>query len=211
MLQSAQIYNTVREEKIIAIVRGVPPTTIIDIAKALHAGGIRLMEITCNTPGVEEMISEVYSTLKDDIIIGAGTVITRELAEKVRNAGAQYIIAPDVNPEVIRYCMDNDIAVIPGAATPTEILNAYRMGVRMIKIFPAQGLGIDYIKQLRGPVSDMDFIAVGGINPDNLSDFLDAGCIGVGLSNSLIKKELVANSDWQGLTALVSKIKALLK
>ena len=115
------------------------------------------------------------------------------------------MVTPDIYPDVINYCLDNDLAIIPGVATATEILNAYRMGLKMVKIFPAEGLGSNYIKQLRGPINNMDFIAVGGITIDNLPYFKKAGCIGAGLGSSLVNNTLVEEKNWQGITILARK------
>lgn len=203
-----EFYQDLREEKIIAIVRGVSASTILSIAEALYAGGIRLMEVTCNTPGVTDMLREVTAAMGDRMVVGAGTVISRQLAEAVHAAGARYIVAPDVNPEVIGYCVDHGLPVIPGAATATEILTAQRLGAPTVKIFPAEPLGCGYIKQLRGPINDMDFVAVGGVTAENVADFLKAGCVGAGLGGALVNPKLVEQGDWEGLTALAARVKA---
>jgi len=206
--RAESVYQAVREEKIIAIVRGVSPTTVIEIAEALLSGGLRLMEITCNTPGAARMISDVSLAMDGRMLIGAGTVISAELARQVHQAGARYVVAPDVNPEVIRYCAEHDIAVIPGAATATEILTANRLGAHMVKIFPAGGLGIDYIQQLRGPIDAAEFVAVGGVTADNVGDFLRAGCVAAGLGGSLVRKDLVTDANWAGLAELARTVRA---
>ncbi len=207
-MDAKQIYQRIREEKIIAIVRGVSAYRVIRIAEALYAGGIRLMEITCNTPGVTEMIEAVSKAMEGKMGVGAGTVLTEKLAGDVCAAGAQYVIAPDINPAVVEFCLERGVPVIPGAATPTEILLAKRLGVTMIKIFPAEALGTEYIQQIRGPIDDMDFVAVGGVTEGNVAEFLKAGCAAAGLGGSLVKKDLVDRCDWAGLTALAQRIKA---
>jgi 2-dehydro-3-deoxyphosphogluconate aldolase/(4S)-4-hydroxy-2-oxoglutarate aldolase len=205
-MHPTEIYELIRKEKVVAIIRGVSAETVINIANALYAGGIKLMEITCNTPNVMEMIHQVSCEMDGRMCIGAGTVITGDLAANAHQAGAKYIVAPDVNPDVIAYCRENRLAVIPGAATPTEILTAYRLGVRTIKIFPADGLGPRYIEQIRGPINDMDFIAVGGIDLQNIPVFINAGCAGVGVGSSLIRGEFIAQSNWPGLSDLAEKM-----
>lgn len=199
------IYEQVRTNGIIAIVRGISGEAIIDTAEALLAGGVKLIEVTCNTPGVFDIIRRLSDAMSDRMIIGAGTVISADLACHACKAGARYMVAPDLCPEVVEYCKTNDLGIIPGVATATEILNAYRMGLRMVKIFPAEGLGTSYIKQLRGPIHDMDFIAVGGVTVDNLHDFIKAGCIGAGLGASLVNNKLIDEKNWQGITDLAKK------
>ena len=200
-MNAHDIYEIVRAEGVIAIVRGTGTDVIVDIAEALYAGGIKLLEVTCNTPGFAEMITLLADKMAGKMAIGAGTVLTKDLCNEAISAGAKYVVAPDVNPEVIKYCLTNDIAVFPGAATATEILTAARLGAKMIKIFPAASIGIDYIKQLRGPIDNVDFLAVGGVRLDNISEFMKAGCIGIGIGGSVIRKEIVESKDWSTLTA----------
>jgi len=201
---SYEIYEQIRSEKIIAIVRGISKEKIVGVAKALLAGGIKLMEVTCNTANVGEMISLLSKEMKGQMVIGAGTVISKEVCKYVHAAGAKYMVAPDVNPEVVEYCVGNDIAVLPGAATATEVLTAKRLGAKMVKIFPAAQIGVDYIKMLRGPIDNMDFVAVGGVRLNTIKDFVAAGCVGIGIGGSVVKEELVASEDWASLSEAAS-------
>jgi 2-dehydro-3-deoxyphosphogluconate aldolase/(4S)-4-hydroxy-2-oxoglutarate aldolase len=203
-MSAEQIYQQVRDEKVIVIVRGASKEAIVNIAQAVRGAGCNLLEITCNTDGAADMISLLCDQMPE-MCIGAGTVITRALAEQVHAAGAKYIIAPDTNGEVIEYCLQNDIAVMPGAATATEVLSAVRYGAKMVKIFPAACIGADYIKQLKGPIDNVDFLAVGGVRVSNVKDFVAAGCIGIGIGGSVIKNEAVENADWQSITNEVAK------
>ena len=127
-MSPADIYNLIRKKRIIAIVRGYSPAQILNIANALSQGGIELLEVTCNTPDVANIIETLTKETTGKMTIGAGTVINKDLCRKVIAAGAKYIIAPDVNPEVINHCTENNTAVLPGAATPTEVLTAARAG-----------------------------------------------------------------------------------
>jgi len=203
-MNSEQIYKQIRAEKIIVVVRGVDLDKIIDIARAVEKGGCRFLEVTCNTDGAAEMI-KLLSDQMNDMIIGAGTVTTQELADEVIAAGAKYLIAPDCNPDLIKWCVQRDIAMIPGAATATEVLTAVRCGAKMIKIFPASCIGAEYIKQLRGPIDDVDFLAVGGVRVRNIKEFAAAGCIGIGVGGSVIKKDVVDNDDWNAMSQEVAK------
>lgn len=199
-MKAQNVYEMIRREKIIVIVRGVETDVIIEIAEAILKAGITLFEVACNTEGVFEMIRLLDKKLGDKMIIGAGTCITTDLCKKAIEAGAKYIIAPDVNPDVIDYCVKRDIAVLPGAATATEILTAKRYGAKMVKIFPASAIGIDYIKALRDPIDDIDFVAVGGVRPENIRDFFSAGCIAVAIGASVVRKDFVAKRDWAAIT-----------
>lgn len=198
-MQAQKIYELIRDEKIIAIARGVRIDQITDIAEALLAGGIKMLEVTCNTEGVFEMIKILRDKMGKMMCIGAGTVITMQLAEKAIEAGAEFIIAPDTNTEVIDYCVKNDVAILPGAATATEILAAKRHGAKMVKIFPASALGVNYIKALLGPIDDIDFVAVDGLRPENMAEFFAVGCVAIGKSASVVRKEFVDKGDWKAI------------
>jgi 2-dehydro-3-deoxyphosphogluconate aldolase/(4S)-4-hydroxy-2-oxoglutarate aldolase len=151
------------------------------------------------------MIKLLVEKIGDKMTIGAGTVITTDLCEQAIEAGAQFIIAPDVNPDVIDLCVRRSIVVLPGAATATEILTAKRHGAKMVKIFPAKAIGIDYIKALRGPIDDVDFVAVGGVRPENIKNFFTAGCIAIAVGESVASKEAIENSDWNAITETARK------
>jgi 2-dehydro-3-deoxyphosphogluconate aldolase / (4S)-4-hydroxy-2-oxoglutarate aldolase len=199
-MQAEKVYELIRKDKIIAIVRGVRIDQVINIAEALLAGGIKMLEVTCNTEGVFEMIKMLREKMGDKMCIGAGTVITTDLCEQALKAGAEFIIAPDTNTEVIDYCVKHDVAILPGAATATEILTAKRHGAKMVKIFPASALGINYIKALRGPIDDVDFVAVDGVRPENMAEFFAAGCAAVAVGASVVRKEYVEKGNWKAIT-----------
>ena len=195
-MNAHEVYETIRRHKIIVIVRGVGGDKIVDIANALHEGGIRLMEITCNTVGAAQMIAQLAKKMAGKMIIGAGTVITKDLCDEVVEAGAEYIVAPDVNPAVIEHGLGRGVAVLPGAATATEVLMATHAGAEMVKIFPAAALGADYIRQLRGPIDNVDFVAVGGIRLENIGEFMAAGCVAIGIGGGVIRPEFVEGCNW---------------
>jgi 2-dehydro-3-deoxyphosphogluconate aldolase/(4S)-4-hydroxy-2-oxoglutarate aldolase len=204
-MRAEQVYQKIRREKIIVIVRGVKKNHIIDIAEALLAGGIKMLEVTCNTEGVFDMIELLAEKMGVQMLIGAGTVITTDSCKKALKAGAKFIIAPDVNPDVIDYCVKKNVAVLPGAATATEILTAKRHGAKMVKIFPAAAIGVDYIKALRGPIDDVDFVAVGGVRPETIKDFFSAGCVAVAVGASVVRKDFVEKSDWPAITDIARR------
>ncbi len=199
-MKAQQIYELIRKEKIIAIARGIKIEKVVNLAEALLAGGIRMLEVTCNTNGVFEMIKLLREKIANRMVIGAGTVITTDLCQKAINSGAEFIIAPDTNTEVIDYCIKKDVAILPGAMTATEILTAKRHGAKMVKIFPAASLGAGYIKALRAPIDDIDFVAVDGVRPENIAEFLAAGCVAVGVGTSVVRKDCIEKGDWQAIT-----------
>jgi 2-dehydro-3-deoxyphosphogluconate aldolase/(4S)-4-hydroxy-2-oxoglutarate aldolase len=199
-MKAQQVYEQIKREKIVAIARGVKIEQVANLAEALLAGGIKILEVTCNTEGVFEMIKLLRDKMSDRMVIGAGTVITVELCRQVLKAGAEFMIAPDTNTDVIDYCVKQDVAVLPGAATATEILAAKRHGAKMVKIFPAASLGAGYIKALRAPIDDVDFVAVDGIRPENMAEYFAAGCVAIGAGASIVRKDLIEKGDWTAIT-----------
>jgi 2-dehydro-3-deoxyphosphogluconate aldolase/(4S)-4-hydroxy-2-oxoglutarate aldolase len=174
---------------------GVIPVAVIDdssnalqLADALAAGGLPCVEVTFRTAAAESSIKAI-SQNRPDILVGAGTVITVEQAEKAIGAGARFVVAPGFDPEVVDYCLSQGVEVFPGCATASEITQAYRRGLRVVKFFPCGQLGgLATIKALSGPFGGMKFIPTGGINMNNLQEYLNSplvlACGGSWLANA---------------------------
>ncbi len=173
------------EYKIVAILRGCVPDRLPDIAAALAEGGVRLLEITLNTPGALESIRQLAGAMGDRILVGAGTVLTAAEAEAAIDAGARFIISPSLDIETIRRTRQLGAISIPGAFTPTEILTAYRNQADIIKVFPAGSSGAPYFKELRGPLPHIPLMPTGGVTLDNIRDFKAAGAVAFGIGSAL--------------------------
>lgn len=203
--------ETIEKSKIIAIVRGLDGETLEKTAEALYEGGIRLMEITFDQTGkipdekTASNIRTLSNTFRDRMHIGAGTVMSAKQVILAADAGAEYMISPDVSEEVIRKTKELGLVSIPGALTPTEIVTAYRYGADYVKLFPAGDLGLSYVKSVKAPLAHIPMMAVGGINTANLRDFLNAGLAGVGISSGIVNKELIRNHDFAGLAKLAKE------
>jgi 2-dehydro-3-deoxyphosphogluconate aldolase/(4S)-4-hydroxy-2-oxoglutarate aldolase len=163
---------------IIAIMRGIEGESLIKMVDALYEGGIRLAEVTLNTAGALSGIRELRTRFDGKMFIGAGTVITLEKAHQALDAGAQFVVTPNMDPEIIRLCLSNHVFVTPGAFTPTEIVTAMNLGCRYIKLFPVRALGPAYIKDVLAPLSDARLLAVGGVDARNIGDYIKAGALG---------------------------------
>ncbi len=179
------------KNKIVAIVRGAKPGDVVKIAEALYEGGIRLMEVTLNSENAIEVIRQVSNRMKNKMHIGAGTVLSVKDAERAINAGAQFIISPCLNTDVIATTKRMGAVSIPGAFTPTEIVNAYNNGGDIVKVFPASG-NISYIKEVRAPLPHIPLMPTGGINLENIKEFQKAGAVAFGIGSSLVntRKEI---------------------
>lgn len=211
------VIQTIDKEKIIVIVRGVVREKLIPLAEAMYAGGIRLLEVTYSANGsvsdedTAENIRILVEHFKDRMYIGAGTVLTEKQVELTAQAGGMFIISPDTYPEVIRKTREIGLVSIPGSITPSEMQTAYRNGADFIKIFPIINLGSSYVKALKAPLSHLKMLAVGGVDENNMTEYLKAGVNGFGLGSNIIDKKKIAENDWAGITALAQKYVALVK
>ncbi len=180
------IIGTILQEKIVAIIRLKEQSEVSKVLKSLISGGIRVLEITSNTPGFLEEIGKARM-LHPTVLIGAGTVTNAAIAEEAIKAGAQFLVTPNTNIAVIRLAHKQEIPVLMGAFTPTEVCLAVENGADIVKLFPATSLGIDYFKAIREPLNKVNFFVVGGIGLNNVQEWMDAGACGVGLGGVLTK------------------------
>lgn len=187
---------------VVAVIRGADADTVVDIARAVRAGGVTAVEVTADTPGVMEMIGDVADALADeDVLIGVGTVLDAATARSAMLAGAEFVVSPSVSTGVIEVCNRYGVPVVPGAATPTEVVTAYEAGADVVKVFPASSLGVDFVRSLTGPLGHVPLLPTGGVDADNADDFIEAGAVGVGVGSALVEDELVAAGDFQEITA----------
>ena len=207
-----QAAKEIRENKIIAIFRNIEIDRCVETAKALYAGGIRVVEVTFDQ---REAADKYYSTVESirriiraadgKMCVGAGTVLTLEQVHLAYSAGAQFIITPNTDPEIIKFAGDLDMAVMPGAYTASEVNNAYNAGADFVKIFPASEAGTKYIRALRGPLGHIPLAAVGGVDENNAREFLEAGAVALGIGGNLADKKLIAASRYEELTETAKK------
>lgn len=183
-----EILERMKEDKVIAIVRGVPFHYMEQTIRALLNGGVSLAEITydhSSKEGREETLKSlrlIKEKLGERVLLGAGTVLSERDVEEAKEAGACYVISPNVNEKVIRRTRELDMVSMPGAFTPTEVVTAFDAGADIVKLFPAALMGLPYVKALRGPLGHIPISAVGGVTPETVPEFLAAGvsCFGVG-------------------------------
>ena len=206
-----QVIERIRAKKIITIVRGVYGEQVAHLAEALAAGGIELMEVTFDQSDTAAhaqtaaAIHAIKAHMGERMLVGAGTVTTPSLVEMAKEAGAEYIVSPDIRPAVIERTRELGMVSLPGALTPTEINNAYDAGADFVKVFPAAQLGPAYIKAVRGPLNHIPLLAVGGVNEKNIADFIKAGCCGAGVGGNLVNKQWIAAGEWDRITALAKE------
>jgi 2-dehydro-3-deoxyphosphogluconate aldolase/(4S)-4-hydroxy-2-oxoglutarate aldolase len=199
---SSELLKALSREKIVAIIRGISAQSGDATAKALADGGIVFLEVTLNTDGALNMISRFRENYDGRLRIGAGTVLDLGQAKEAIAAGAEYIISPNLDEEVIYYGVEQGVQVWPGTMTPTEIVRAYKAGASAVKVFPMGSLGINYLKEIRAPLNHIPMVATGGVKLQNINSVLDAGAIAVGLGGNLVDKQLVNDGKFNELTLL---------
>ena len=181
--------NAIRKGGIIAIVRGdYSVNEILHCAKILLNSTIHILEVTLNSATVLEAIPALRRRFDGELLIGAGTVRTVDLARGAHNAGAEFLVAPNFDLETVQFAQSNDLLHIPGVFTGTEAQTAYAAGCTMLKLFPADIVGPAYLKALRAPLNDIEFIPTGGVSLQNITDYARAGAVAVGLGSQLISK-----------------------
>jgi len=179
------------QHKIVAIMRGMPAKDAVRLANALHKGGINILEITLNSPNALQVIEELSQQFKDKMLIGAGTVLAAQEATDAINAGAQFIISPALDTDVIKTTKNAGKVSIPGAYTPTEIILAHRSGADIIKVFPAPNAA--YIKNVLAPLNQLKLMPTGGVNVDNIKDYAAAGAVAFGIGSALVNSKEEVN------------------
>lgn len=182
--------------KLVAIVRLDDLSIARELAQALIDGGIRAIEFTLTNPDAVSAISDIRQEIDDSVAIGAGSVISAEQVWAVADAGAQFVVSPVWKRAVNSACREVDLPFMPGAFTPTEILQAWEWGASAVKVFPANHLGRRYIKDVLAPLPHLRLMPTGGVNLDNMREFLDYGAFALGVGSSLINNEAVADRDW---------------
>jgi len=204
-----EVLNIIGLHKLIAIVRLDDLSTAIDLSRALLAGGVRAIEFTLSNPVAIEAMSAVKTALLDfnrgEAVIGLGTVLNPDQARAAIEAGAQFIVSPTTNVATIEVCKQAQVAVMPGAFTPTEILAAWDAGASAVKVFPARSVGPNYIKDVREPLPLLRLIPTGGIDLDYIAAYLKAGVFAIGVGGNLVNKQLIAAKDWRALTQLAER------
>jgi 2-dehydro-3-deoxyphosphogluconate aldolase / (4S)-4-hydroxy-2-oxoglutarate aldolase len=206
-----QVLAVLREGGIVPVIRADSADTALRIVDALIAGGIRTLEITMTVPDAIGAIKAVAERFGSSVLLGAGTVTSRALAEGSLDAGAEFLVTPCVIAEVIAVAKERDVAVLPGAMTPTEVFTAWSSGGDIIKIFPASNVGgASYLKALKGPLPQIPLCPTGGVNLQTIGEFVKAGASAVGVGGELVSKAAIDAGDYAKITELAKQYVAAL-
>ncbi|HEX7721667.1 MAG TPA: bifunctional 4-hydroxy-2-oxoglutarate aldolase/2-dehydro-3-deoxy-phosphogluconate aldolase [Pyrinomonadaceae bacterium] len=199
-MNKAEIIQRIRDIGVIPVVRASSPEEAVQVVEAIMAGGLPVLEITMTVPGAVQVIKELVKGF-DDAIVGAGTVLDAETARACIEAGAQFIVSPALNLDTIACCRELDVAVMPGALTPTEVVSAWNAGADLVKVFPAGALGgASYIKSLKAPLPQIDLVPTGGVTLANAGAFIEAGAAAVGVGVDLVDTKAIRAGQPEKIT-----------
>jgi len=199
-VEREQAKRRIREAGVIAILRAGASDPLLEAVQALRDGGLAVVEVTLNTPGALDLIARVKARFRDEILFGAGTVLDPDAARGAIRAGADFIVAPTLDPGTVETCRVHDRAVVPGCFTPTEILAAWRMGADFIKLFPADVGGPAYLRAVRAPLSEIPLIPTGGVDLDNMGAYFRAGAAAVAVGSCLAGRDILERRDFRTLS-----------
>lgn len=203
--------QTIIDCGVVAIVRVGSAREAVDVCQAIARGGVRPIEVTMTVPGAIDAIKEFKSAVKEQVLVGAGTVLDPETARACILAGAEFIVSPTLNLEVIKVCRRYSKIVIPGTFTPTEILAAWEAGADIVKVFPASVGGPGYLKDIMGPLPQVKLVPTGGVNLATTPEFIRAGAVAVAAGTSLVDKKAVSEKNWAVITETAQKFCAAVK
>jgi len=199
MAKSKEVLARLKEERILPIVRGVDASYALDLARATYASGCRIMEFTLSIPGIVKEIGRVKETLPE-MCVGVGTVLTREQAKEAIKIGADFVVSPILNREIVDEVKKADRMLVLAGLTPTELYEAYRLGSDVVKLFPAREMNPSYV---RGPLPELEILATGGLSLIMAIEYIAAGAVAVGLGSTLYKKELILQKKFDQITQII--------
>lgn len=189
------VLQTLRQEKIISAIRSQTGEHISNIVESLYNGGVKVIEVTMNTPNALQKIEKIKVDYPD-ILVGAGTVLDEETTRAAISVGASFLLSPTLNEDSIKMANRYNVPFIPGVLTPTEVLQAYEYGAKVVKIFPINSLGPKYIKDLKAPLPHVEVIPMGGITKENAPDFLKVGSFALGIGSTLVNDKLIQDLNF---------------
>jgi 2-dehydro-3-deoxyphosphogluconate aldolase/(4S)-4-hydroxy-2-oxoglutarate aldolase len=200
MTNKQAVQQRIVDSGVTAVLRGIDESDIVPVAEAIHEGGVTAIEITADAKRCSDMIADVDRAMEGtDAVVGAGTVMDAAAARNVIEAGAEFVLAPNLNEDVIDVCNREGVVCIPGVMTPTEAAQAMEAGADILKMFPASTVGPGHIGALQGPLGDVPIMPTGGVSTDNVADYFEAGAVAVGAGSALVDYEAIANDDWDGV------------
>ena len=210
-MSESKSLQRVLDQKIVAVIRAESGDLLVDVAESLLAGGVEVMEVTFTVPRATRVLERVADRIGSRILLGAGTVLDTETCRAALLAGADFIVSPAVNVEVIELCKRYSKVVMPGALTPTEVVTAWQAGADIVKIFPSDLTGPKYLKALHGPLPHVRLMPTGGVNLETAAEFLRCGACALGIGSSLVDPKTVASGDLKKIESLARQYVQIVK
>jgi 2-dehydro-3-deoxyphosphogluconate aldolase/(4S)-4-hydroxy-2-oxoglutarate aldolase len=201
-----EIVEKIIDLKAVAVIRMQDPSKLIKVAEAIHDGGVKAIEITMTVPNAIETIALASKEIGSKVLIGVGSILNSEMAQKAIEAGAQYVVSPIFKEDIIKQSHQNDIPAMPGTFTPTEAQLAWEAGADVIKLFPADVLGMAFIKGVKAPMPHLKVMPTGGVSLTNAGEWLKAGACAVGVGSALIDKKAIEEENYSVLTRNAEQI-----
>lgn len=201
-----EIRNTILQRKVVAVVRMKNPEQLLKVVTAIMKGGVTGIELTMTIPNAIQSIETAAKEFGDEILLGVGSVISSSVAIDAINAGAKFVVSPIYKPEIVTTVISQNLVVIPGGFTPTEIQTAYEQGADFVKIFPADNLGMSFIKSIKAPLPHLKVIPTGGVTLDNAIDWINNGASAVGIGTALVDNKAIESGNFSQLTENAKKL-----
>jgi len=205
-MSRAEIVKNIIDNGVVAVIRTKHPDKLLRIVEAIYEGGIKNIEITMTVPYALIMIAQVRESTSAEILVGVGSVLDSDTAQKAITAGAQFVVSPIFNKEILETAHKNNVPVMPGAFTPTEIFNAQQQGADIIKVFPADVLGMSFFKSIKAPMPYLKLMPTGGVTLDNAGDWIKAGACAVGIGSALLDERAIEENNYNKLTENAKRI-----
>ena len=203
-MNKSEVIARIREIGVVPVIRASSSEEALAAIEAIVAGGVTAIEVTMTVPGAVELIAQLAP--REDLLIGAGSVLEPETASECIAAGAKFIVSPATNFDTIQYCNDAEIVVMPGALTPTEIINAWDAGADIVKVFPADSMGgAKYLRSLKAPLPQIKLVPTGGVDQTTAADFIRAGAEAVGVGADLCDVKAIREGRAEGITNAAKK------
>jgi len=195
------VLRRISEVGVMPVVRAASAEEAIQVVEAIRLGGLAILEITMTVPGAVKVIAEVANRFGEEMVVGAGTVLDPETADRCIQAGAQFVVSPALNEDTIAFCRANDVAIFPGALTPTEVVRAWNAGADAVKIFPASAVGgASYLKSLKAPLPQIEMIPTGGVSLATAASFIAAGAFALGVGADLVDVKAIRSGETEKVT-----------
>jgi len=200
IMKRFEIVNKIIENVVVAVIRLKDEKKLLQVVEAIYLGGVKTIEITLTVPNALESLAKLKKEFTGDILVGVGSVLSVDSAKQAIDAGAQFIVSPIFKKEILEYVGSKNLPMCPGAFNPTEIFSAYELGADIVKVFPADVVGMDFFKSIKSPMPQLKLMPTGGVTLTNAAQWLAKGACAVGIGSALVDQKLIENNNYSEVT-----------